>query len=101
MTAPVLVERRGAVTLVTLNRPQRRNGVTLAMCEAFHTAVREVAASDARVVVLSGAGENFCVGADIGGGIIETETGDTPPATPPDPAIYHAATLLHTMPQIT
>jgi 2-(1,2-epoxy-1,2-dihydrophenyl)acetyl-CoA isomerase len=96
MTAPVRCERRGAIALVTLDRPDRRNGVTVAMCEALHETVREIAASDARVLVLRGAGENFCVGADI-----------APPAeeaarpAPPDVAIYHASTLLHTMPQVT
>jgi 2-(1,2-epoxy-1,2-dihydrophenyl)acetyl-CoA isomerase len=94
MSAPVRVERRGAIALVTLDRPERRNGVTLAMCEALYEAVRTIAAGDARVLVLRGAGDHFCVGADIGGPA-EARSGE------PDPAIYHAATLLHTMPQVT
>ena len=63
----VLVEQQGAIALVTLNRPERRNGVTLPMCEALHAAVKEIAESEARVLVLRGAGDDFCVGADIKG----------------------------------
>ena len=50
----VLVERNGAIALVTLNRPERRNGVTVGMCVDVYEAVRDVAASDARVLVLRG-----------------------------------------------
>lgn len=95
----VLSERKGAIALITLNRPERRNGVTLEMCAAFHDAVRQVAESDARVLVLRGAGTDFCVGADVA-----AARGDTPPSAHPecaDGAIYHASTLLHTMPQVT
>lgn len=93
----VLVERQGAIAIVTLNRPDRRNGVTVEMCGAIHRATRDVAASDARVVILRGAGNDFCVGADILGG-----TGGEAPQTLEDLGlIHHAATLLHTMPQVT
>jgi 2-(1,2-epoxy-1,2-dihydrophenyl)acetyl-CoA isomerase len=93
----VLVERRDAIAIVTLNRPERRNGVTVEMCGAIYDAVRQVAASDARVVVLRGAGNDFCVGADILGG-----SGGEKPQTLEDLGlVHHAATLLHTMPQVT
>jgi 2-(1,2-epoxy-1,2-dihydrophenyl)acetyl-CoA isomerase len=68
MTAPgpdVLVEHRDAIALVTLNRPHARNGVTRAMCAAFYEAVQAVATSDARVLIVRGAGDDFCVGADM------------------------------------
>lgn len=94
--AEVLVERRDAIAVVTLNRPDRRNGVTIPMCHELFDAVRDVAASDARVVVLRGAGDHFCVGADLG---------NAPTDDPVDfehlRTVYHAATLLHTMPQVT
>ena len=96
----VVVESDGAIAVITLNRPERRNGVTVEMCGAIYDAVRDVAASDARVVVLRGAGNDFCVGADLVGG-------DPSPASPGPPTledlglIHHAATLLHTMPQVT
>lgn len=96
----VLVAAGGdGVAIVTLNRPQRRNGVTVELCERFTRTLRDVAASDARVVVLRGAGDDFCVGADLGGGADAAMPG---PGEPLEPlAIYHTATLLHTMPQVT
>lgn len=94
----VLVERRGAVALVTLNRPGRRNGATVAMCEDLYAAVSAVAASDARVLVLAGAGDDFCVGADIAA---PDENARPAPGGTQFGAFYHSATLLHTMPQVT
>lgn len=94
----VLLERQGPIAIITLNRPARRNGVTVAMCGAIHRAAREVAASDARVVILRGAGQDFCVGADIGTG---GSSGGPPPTLEALGLIHHAATLLHTMPQVT
>ncbi|GGC11522.1 enoyl-CoA hydratase [Novosphingobium endophyticum] len=93
----VLVERRGAIALVTLNRPERRNAVTRPVCADLYAAVKEVAESDARVLVLRGAGEDFCVGADMKASAEENRA--RPGSEPGE--FYHAATLLHTMPQVT
>ena len=99
--AAVLTERQDALAIVTLNRPERRNGVTLGLCLGLHDALQEIAASDARVVVLRGAGNDFCVGADIGGAA-QAETEVASPAGYDDKAaIYHASLLLHAMPQVT
>lgn len=92
----VLVERQGAVVVVTLSRPGRRNSVTAEMCQELHGALLPVASSDARVVVLRGAGDDFSVGADLTGG----GSSDTPSLERLG-AVYHASTLLHTMPQVT
>lgn len=92
----VLIERTGPVAVVTLNRPDRRNGVTVEMCKQLHQALEPIGSGDARVVVLRGAGTDFSVGADLGG---------TPTSSPPGldelGPVYHAATLLHTIPQVT
>ncbi len=93
----VLVERRDAIAIVTLNRPERRNGITVELCREFYTVIQQVAASDARVVVLRGAGNDFCVGADIGG---DSKVGP-PPTLEQLGRIHHAAAVLHTMPQVT
>lgn len=98
MAAPsVLLAREGALAMVTLNRPERRNGVTVAMCEELHGVLGEVAASDARVLVLRGAGNDFCVGADLKG----SGSGDGEPTLESLGPLYHSATLLHAMPQVT
>ena len=94
----VLIERQDAITVLTLNRPERRNGITVPLCREFYRAVQEVAASDARVVVLRGAGQDFCVGADIGGA---GGSGEGPPTAESLGRIHQAATVLHTMPQVT
>jgi 2-(1,2-epoxy-1,2-dihydrophenyl)acetyl-CoA isomerase len=96
----VLVDHCGAIATITLNRPQRRNGLTVEMCAALYEAVRGVATSDARVVILRGAGHDFCVGADLHGGADINEGAEAEPHGDLGP-IHHAATLLHTMPQVT
>lgn len=65
--APVLVEARGAVRLVTLNRP----GALNAADETLHAALAELwpkldADTDARAIVLTGAGKAFSAGGDLG-----------------------------------
>jgi 2-(1,2-epoxy-1,2-dihydrophenyl)acetyl-CoA isomerase len=94
----VLLEQRGAVAVVSLNRPERRNGVTVGMCEQLLETLSELAAGSARVVVLRGAGSDFSVGADLRGGGGETSESPTLESLG---HVYHAATLLHTMPQVT
>ena len=66
MDEPVLkVEDRGAVRLVTMNRPAKRNALDFALTEALVAAFAEADADHAvRCVVLTGAGRAFCAGAD-------------------------------------
>jgi enoyl-CoA hydratase/carnithine racemase len=63
----VRYERRGAAALVTIDRPERRNAVDGPTGEALHEAfVHFEADGDARVLVLTGAGDlAFCAGADL------------------------------------
>ena len=62
----VLVGRDGAVATITLNRPTRRNAMTLDSWIALREALAELALDDAtRVVILTGAGSDFCTGADL------------------------------------
>jgi enoyl-CoA hydratase len=63
----VLYERRGAVALVTMNRPRYRNAQNSAMTYALDTAfTRAVDDDDVKVIVLAGAGDHFSAGHDIG-----------------------------------
>lgn len=93
----VLTSLADGIATVVLNRPERRNGVTVGLCIALHDALLAVAESEARVVVLRGAGNDFCVGADLGGG----GAGDRDHDPQRLRAAYHVSTLLHTMPQVT
>jgi len=61
----VKVAREGNVATVTLDRPGTRNACSMDMWLAIRDAFREIGASDARVVVLSGANGDFCSGADV------------------------------------
>lgn len=64
--ADLLVSVQGAVGTITLDRPSKRNAVTFDMWVALGDAARALAADPGvRVVVVRGAGEHFCAGADI------------------------------------
>jgi methylglutaconyl-CoA hydratase len=53
------------VRTITLNRPKRRNAMTPEMQMELIAAMEEAAASDCKVLVLTGAGEAFCSGLDL------------------------------------
>jgi enoyl-CoA hydratase/carnithine racemase len=56
----------GAVRVLTLNRPEKRNALNTALTQALLDALRAAEADDAvACVVLTGAGEGFCAGADL------------------------------------
>ncbi|UJP11268.1 enoyl-CoA hydratase-related protein [Microbacterium sp. KUDC0406] len=66
MTDPVLLERDGAVAVITLNRPEARNALNIVLKTALVAAVSEAAADSAvRAVVLDANGPAFCVGQDL------------------------------------
>lgn len=61
-----LIERRGHVLIVTLNRPKARNALSGPMMALMRQAWDEVDANpDIRVAILTGAGGAFCAGADL------------------------------------
>ena len=63
---PVLVEDRGAVRVITLNRPNLRNAIDLPLRYALADAIEAAdAAVGVRAIVLTGAGGAFCSGGDI------------------------------------
>lgn len=64
---PVTLERDGAVAVVTLDRPDRRNALDGATKGLLRKALDAVAGDDSvRAVVLAGSGSAFCVGQDLG-----------------------------------
>ena len=67
MTTPAaLTERRGNVLVITLNRPEARNAVNSALSTAVGDALQEAQEDpEVRAVVITGAGESFCAGADL------------------------------------
>lgn len=66
MSDEVLVERRGAVQVITINRPEAKNALNLGVAQGIAAAVDELDASDElRVGVLTGAGGVFSAGMDL------------------------------------
>ncbi len=66
MQNPVLVERSAGVVTVTLNRPERKNAANAATWQVLWETLVEVRRrAEDRVVVLTGAGGDFCSGADL------------------------------------
>ena len=63
---PLLTERRDRVLLITLNRPDARNAVNLAMAEAMAAALDELDGDDELSVgVIAGEGKGFSSGMDL------------------------------------
>ena len=56
----------GDVARLTLDRPEARNAIPAAGWRWLEAAAGEVAGSDARLLVVTGAGGAFCAGADLG-----------------------------------
>ena len=62
----LLIEDKGAVRILTLNRPEKRNALDTALSRELLGALRAADADEAvRCVVLTGAGAAFCAGADL------------------------------------
>lgn len=90
----ILWRREGPVATCTLNRPEQRNGITPTMMDELYACLREAAAdASLRVLVLAGAGADFCPGADVKHYAAERR------AT--DPETFGVATLLHEMGAVT
>jgi len=62
----LLVEDRGPVRILTLNRPEKRNALNTELTRALLDGLRAADAADTvACVVLTGAGPGFCAGADL------------------------------------
>jgi enoyl-CoA hydratase/carnithine racemase len=76
---PLIISSRPAagVTHIALNQPERRNALTEDMARELREEAKRVAADPStRVLVLTGAGEAFCAGADLGSLGAEASTPD-------------------------
>jgi enoyl-CoA hydratase/carnithine racemase len=61
------LDRIGSVAVITLDRPDKLNAITTVMLDELDAALTEVETSDARAVIVTGAGRGFCAGSDISG----------------------------------
>ncbi|MGH6958662.1 MAG: enoyl-CoA hydratase-related protein [Caulobacteraceae bacterium] len=85
----ILYEKAGHTATLSLNRPEARNGITPRMLEELFGAVQDAAADKSlRVLVLRGAGRDFCPGADVKA----YASGD---AGPSRPETFNVSVILH------
>lgn len=61
----LLVAQEDGVKRITINRPERRNAVDAETIQQLLRAVRESQGDGSRVLILTGAGDSFCAGADL------------------------------------
>jgi isohexenylglutaconyl-CoA hydratase len=103
--ANIVLTRDGAVTRLTLNRPERRNALTQAMMLELEEAFKSVAADGAcRVLVLRGAGGHFSAGGDLAAMAEmppEPADGDADPLLAGYRQFGEALTALNNVPQPT
>jgi enoyl-CoA hydratase len=67
---PILYDKREAIATVTLNRPAKANTLRMELLEALNAALADANRDpEVKVIVLEGAGDNFCGGFDFSGGL--------------------------------
>ncbi|HET9530266.1 MAG TPA: enoyl-CoA hydratase [Blastocatellia bacterium] len=64
-SAKLLVTLENGIKRITINRPDRRNSVDTETIELLYDAIRQSAEDESKVLVLTGAGDAFCAGADL------------------------------------
>jgi methylglutaconyl-CoA hydratase len=61
----IKVESDGALAIVTLNRPEKRNAISATMIAEMLAALKDVEKGSERVAIITGAGKAFCAGMDL------------------------------------
>ncbi|MFI5363824.1 MAG: enoyl-CoA hydratase/isomerase family protein [Elusimicrobiota bacterium] len=90
----------GAVTRLTLNRPEALNALSEAMASEFAAAVKRVAREKSKVVLLEGEGKAFCSGGDLA--FIEKNRKRPAAALSPLMRRFYGSFLsIRTLPQVT
>ncbi|MBL4591661.1 MAG: enoyl-CoA hydratase/isomerase family protein, partial [Phycisphaerales bacterium] len=71
MSDSVLLDIQGPIATLKMNRPDARNAMSIEILQAFHSALDQLADSDAHVLVITGVGRAFCAGMDLKAVLIE------------------------------
>ncbi len=67
-TEHILFDVKDRVATITLNRPEKRNAISQILLREFHQAILEADdLTEVSVIVLQGAGKDFCAGFDLAG----------------------------------
>lgn len=91
----VLLTFDGPIAQISFNRPARRNALSPDLLTLLRDYLTHVAASDARVLILRGEGQDFCVGADM------FDQPEIPFGHDELMSFYHTGTMLHEMSAVT
>ena len=66
MYETISLERENGIAILTLNRPEKLNAISINMIEDLHRAFDELDRDlKSRVLILAGAGRIFCAGTDL------------------------------------
>ena len=99
-TIKVELSHDDALATLTINRPDHRNGMTNRMVRETYAALKDLAnVATLRVLMLTGAGQVFCPGADMNWATNEAR--DPEDSAPADPICFQVPALLHEMPAVT
>ena len=102
MANDALIERDGHLLIITMNRPDRFNALSGAMLIRMYDAYEEASNNpDIRCIVVTGAGGNFCAGADLramAGDAKDGDPMDTAARMAEDPDIVYKALFRHYRP---
>ena len=94
MTDEVLIEERGPITILKLNRPEKLNAWNREVTRQLSEYLRGLNEGEyrTRCLILTGEGRAFCSGADIGG-LANSTSGGRPPWRPPHTDVHPSDVL--------
>jgi len=67
LNSDLIISRSGDTYFFALNRPERGNGLSASLVEAFHVGLDELEHANGRMLLIRGEGRNFCTGFDLDG----------------------------------
>jgi enoyl-CoA hydratase/carnithine racemase len=98
----LLVERDAGVVTLTLNRPERKNAIDVPLWRELARTLAEVADSaEDRVLLLTGAGGDFCAGGDLSGAESSSADGQRDPLDVMRETVSAVCLALHHLPKPT
>jgi len=65
MTSYIKVTQFDKVTLLTLNRPEKRNALNAEVITEFHLTLKKISQDSSKILLINGEGDHFCAGGDI------------------------------------
>lgn len=73
---PILVTDDGPIRTIRMNRPEKKNALTLAMYDAMSQAIEEAQANESHCLLIAGAPDAFCAGNDLNDFVAMAQSGE-------------------------